>query len=420
MTPTALTIIAAGVLGFSFISGRIQKTVLTPPMIFMLFGLLFGPHGLGFISFNVEHGFIHILAELTLILVLFTDASRIDLRLLCRQHDFPLRLLLLGLPLTIVLGVIAAIFLFPQLNIWEAAVLAAILAPTDAALGQAVVSSKIVPIRIRQALNVESGLNDGMVLPLILIFISLGGVSAHLATISYWVKFTAMQVIFGPLVGIAVGYCGGKVIKILSNKGWMSHIFQELSALGLAILAYALAESIHGNGFISAFFAGLILGNYFRSLCTCLYEFAEAEGQLLTLLTFMIFGAVLLPTTLEHLNIHTITYAILSLTLIRMVPVALSLIGVHLRWVTIGFLGWFGPRGIASILFALLVLEKASIPGKQEILSIVALTVFGSVILHGVSAYPFSKWYGKRLSKDMKRLEHMKITPMPTRYPSTD
>ena len=417
MQELGFILVALAILGYGLISGRVQNSIVTPPMAFVLFGLLIGPKMFGLVGFDLESGWIHLLAELTLILVLFTDAARIDLRLLRREHDLPVRMLLLGLPLTLVLGTFVAVLLFEDLGLWEAAALAAILAPTDAALGQAVVSSPRVPVRIRQALNVESGLNDGIVLPLVLILLSLADAAEQSQGAPFWVRFALLQVTLGPAVGIGVGYLGGKLVELGSRSGWMNHTFQRLSVLGLALLSFGLAELVGGNGFIAAFCAGLALGNA-SQVSSCLYEFGEAEGQLLTLLIFMILGVVMVPIALDHLSLTVVLYALASLTVVRMIPVVASVAGAGLRPATKLFLAWFGPRGIASILFALLVLERMEIAGREEILVVVVTTVSLSVFLHGASAYPLSEWYAGRVaSGEAVMAEHRAVSEMPVRLP---
>jgi NhaP-type Na+/H+ or K+/H+ antiporter len=394
METIIFAVVAAFILGFGLISGRIQKTVITAPMVFVVFGLLLGQRGLGLIHLDVEDEFVGTLAELTLILVLFTDASRIDLKLLRRDHNLPIRLLAIGLPLTMVAGALVGALIFEALTFWEAVVLAIILAPTDAALGQAVVSSPRVPVRIRQALNVESGLNDGIALPILLFFLSLAGAAEQVVSAGYWIRFAALQIILGPIIGVAVGYFGGLLVDWSERKAWMSPPFQRLAALGLALLAFALAELVGGNGFIAAFCAGMTLGNMFTSVCRRLHEFVEAEGQLLTLLTFMLFGAIMVPPALDHYNWQIVLYAALSLTVVRMVPVAISLLGLRLQPQTFAFLGWFGPRGIASILYCLLVLEEAQLNGRDLMFAVIMVTVLISVFAHGLTAVPAAKWYG--------------------------
>ena len=289
MEPLTLAVVALVILAAALVSGRIAGTPLTLPMLFVLCGIAVGPLGLGLIRIDVESPLVRLIAELTLVLVLFTDASRIDLGLLRRHHEIPVRMLTLGLPLTMLLGAAAALAIFADLQPWEAVVLAIILAPTDAALGQAVVSSPVVPVRIRQALNVESGLNDGLALPVLLLFLCVAGASEHGTSAADWVWLAARQLTLGPLAGVAVGFLGGRLLLKAQQRGWMQHAFLDLCAIGLSLLAFASAELLGGNGFIAAFCAGLVLGNTARGICACLYEFAEAEGQLLTLLTFLIF-----------------------------------------------------------------------------------------------------------------------------------
>ncbi len=423
MHTLSFAVIALGILAFAMISGRTQRSVLTPPMVFVSFGLLVGPYYLGWVEFDVDRGFIHGLAELTLLLVLFIDASRIDLKLLIKDHNIPIRLLLLGLPLTIFAGVILAVGLFEQFSIWEAMILAVILSPTDAALGQAVVSSKQVPVCIRQALNIESGLNDGMVLPIILILLSATQVAHSEYAFLNWFQLTSMQLVIGPLIGIVIGYIGGQAIEKGDKKRWITHTFQDLSVLALALAAFTLAELAGGNGFISAFCAGLTLGNSARSICGCLYDFGESEGQLLVLLTFLIFGATLVPSAIQHLDWHLIIYVGLSLTVIRMVPVAISLIGTNVRFPTVLFLGWFGPRGLASILFGLLIVEESHLVKREAILEVIIITVLTSVFLHGLTAFPGAKLYAKWLEKLKEKgvtEEHKAVSEMPVRSSYSD
>ncbi len=370
MEGSALLVVAAGILAFGLVSGRARRSPLTAPMFFTAFGLAMGSWGLRILDFPIESEWIHVLVELTLVVVLFTDASRIDLRLLVRQHDIPIRLLLLGLPLTVVLGTLAARPLFPELGWWGAALIALCLAPTDAALGHAVVSSPRVPVRIRQALNVESGLNDGIVVPLILLALSGAMMTDEAAGAGMWLRLAGAQLVLGPLVGAAVAYVSGALIQRASENDWMDHTFQDLAAIGVSVLAFTMAEAVGGNGLIAAFTAGLTLGNAFRRVCTCLFEFGEDEGQLLTLLVFTVFGAVIVPAALSTAGSRTLIYAVLSVTVLRMAPVLVSLLGTGLRLPTVWFLGWFGPRGIASITFALMVLSEGPVSGAQTIVSV--------------------------------------------------
>ncbi len=409
-------VVCGGLIVFGLASRKLEGTVVTAPLVFILFGFAIGDDGFRLASIDPGHGVIHMIAELTLVLVLFSDAARIDLKVLRRDHNLPQRMLLIGMPMTVVFGAIAAVFLFPGFSLWEAALLAAILAPTDAALGQAVVSAKAVPVRIRQALNVESGLNDGIALPAVLLFAAMASAAGPDESGGRdWIAFGLLQVTLGPLAGIAIGYLGARLVDGAAAAEWMTEPFEGISVLAMALLSFAGAELIGGNGFIAAFVSGLVFGNTIRNPCRFLLEFMETEGQLLMLLTFLVFGAAMLPEGLHGIDWAIVAYAGLSLTLIRMGPVALSLIGTGVRGATVTVLGWFGPRGLASILFALLIVEEAGIPHAEEILIATVVTVALSAILHGVSAAPLAGAYGRMAKRIGDCEETRPVEEMPVR-----
>jgi NhaP-type Na+/H+ or K+/H+ antiporter len=418
MENTGFAFVALFILAFGVVSERLQRSILTAPMAFALFGFVMGPEGLGLLQVGFDSEIVKQLAEATLVIVLFTDASRIDLKVLKKNYELPVRMLAVGLPLTILSGTLLAAWLLDTLTFWEAAVAAVILAPTDAALGQAVVSSPKVPVRIRQALNVESGLNDGIALPVVLFFIHLAA-SSEGAEPGRWLDFVSHQLILGPVVGAAVGFLGGKLVELGAKSQWMSHSFQQIAAIALSLLAFAGAEAVEGNGFIAAFVAGLVLGNTATKACTCLIEFAEAEGQLLTLFAFLVFGVAEIGPIIAGLSAPVVLYAVLSLTVIRIVPVSLSLLGAGLRWPTHLFLGWFGPRGLASILYIFLVLEESGLQGGDDIFTVVMCTVLLSIFLHGMTAWPASELYSSHAEKlrDEKPdcAEHMPVEELPVR-----
>lgn len=421
MEHLALLFLALFLLAFGLISKRLESSVLTPPMVFAGFGFLVGPAGLGLLELDLGGEALHLLAEATLVLVLFADASTIDLKILRKSYHLPLRLLGVGLPLTIGAGTLAASWVFPELGIWGAALLATILAPTDAALGQAVVSSPKVPVRIRQSLNVESGLNDGICLPFVMLFLALALGEAERTT-SYWAQYAASQLVFGPLAGCVVGWAGAKLIQWATVAGWMNHAFQRISSLSLALLAFCGAELIGGNGFISAFVAGLTLGNTLRhDICESVLDFAETEGQLLGLLAFTVFGAANVAPVIEDIGARALLFAALSLTLLRMLPVSISLLGAGMSAPTHGFLGWFGPRGLASILYVLLAVEGKQLRGGETIFLVVMTTVLLSVLLHGLTAAPGAEWYshhaGRRKQRRPEAAEHKEVGEMPVRMP---
>ncbi|MEO0996937.1 MAG: cation:proton antiporter [Pseudomonadota bacterium] len=407
-------IVALGFVAYVLVSGRLDGTPVTAPMLFIAFGFLIGAGGFGVAGLDTGHGAIHVIAEATLILVLFTDATRIKLARLRRQHTLPVRMLAIGLPLVIALGTLTALGVFPELLFWEAALLAAILAPTDAALGQAVVADANVPVRIRQALNVESGLNDGIALPAVLLFAALASMTGA-ADHGDWLTFGLLQVTLGPVAGGAVGWLGARLLDIGIERGRVSEASQGIGILATAVLTFAAAELIGGNGFIAAFVGGLVFGETVRHECRFLYEFMETEGELLLLLTFLLFGAAMLPEALAHLNGAIVGYAVLSLTVVRMLPIALSLLGSRVKPVTILFLGWFGPRGLASILFALLIVEEAGLPAGDTILTVTVVTVGLSALLHGATAAPFARRYAMLASRAGECEESKPVPEMPLR-----
>ncbi|GAA4453510.1 cation:proton antiporter [Novipirellula rosea] len=412
-----LLVSAFVVLCYALVSAIIPKTLLTAPLCFVAAGVMLSE----ILTLSVELDLAKLIekvAELTLVILLFTDASRIDVRVLTRELGYPVRLLSIGMPLTIGLGMLAAWWIFPEFTVWEAALLAAILAPTDAALGQAVVSSSRVPQRIRQALNVESGLNDGIAVPFVLLFASLAAVTSDSESVTHWLLFWAKQVTLGPVVGVAVGAIGGKLLDFATAKGWVMDSFMQLSGIALAILAWSIATTVDGNAFIAAFSAGLAIASMTQSVKPVIQNFAETEGQLLSLVTFLLFGAVLVVPAFRAAGWSDWLYAILSLTVIRMIPVTVSLIGTKLHRSTMLFMGWFGPRGLASVIFALLVTSEHTFPHGDSLFNVVILTATLSVLVHGMTALPGVAAYSRiiRAEEHQDRSEHDPVTEHPLRH----
>jgi sodium/hydrogen antiporter len=392
-----LVVLAAVVFAFGLVSRRLEGTVLTAPLVFVAAGVVLGPAGLGLVEFNLDEHTVLLLGEIALAIVLFTDAASTNLSSLRQNERLPLQLLGIGMPLTIALGTVVAALMLTDLTFWEAAIMGTVLAPTDAALGQAVVSNPRVPVRVRQALNVEAGLNDGLSVPFLALFLTLAVAQEELQPASYWIRFALEQIGFGVLVGVGVGLVGGWLVSRASRRGWMTDSFQRLALFALALIAWALADQIGGNGFIAAFVGGLAVGPTVEHVGERLIRFTEAEGQLLNLSVFFVFG-VLVIGLIQPSSWEVALYALLSLTVIRMFPVALSLLGTHLRGVSVLFMGWFGPRGLASIVLGLIVVAEAPmLAGREEIELVVALTVLFSVLLHGVTAAPLSAAYARRV-----------------------
>ena len=384
------------ILAFGLFSRIAEQKSVTGPMVFMLVGILASNLFFGLFEFHAQMEPVKLVAELALTLVLFIDATLIDRGFLrTPPAKIAARLLLIGLPLTMLLGTGMGLLLFGSVGIVSIVMMALILSPTDAALGQAVVKSDDVPGGIRQSISVESGLNDGIALPPILICLAMLGAEAGHHD-GGWGGFVLKQVTLGPIVGLAVGFCGGWLIEKMSEKGWMEETFQRLSALPMAIVAFAFAEIVGGNGFISAFVAGLgltlaISSDHVRHQ---IQEFGETEGTQLILVVFLLFGLVMVPAAVPFWGWREFVYALLSLTVIRMLPVAIALIGAGFDWRTVSFIGWFGPRGIASVLYLLMAVAAIGFVGYERVMSVIVLTITISVFAHGITATPLSRRYG--------------------------
>ncbi|KPK13382.1 MAG: hypothetical protein AMJ56_02065 [Anaerolineae bacterium SG8_19] len=393
-----LAILAALIFLYSLVSHRLERTILTGPMIFTTAGILLYFAMPDQSSEVVKLKPVLQLMEIALAVVLFTDGTRIKVGDLIGSATIPGRLLVIGMPLIILLGTVVAVPIFTELSIWEAAILGAILAPTDAGLGHAVMSSKRVPARIRQALNVEAGLNDGLAIPFLMLFIALAGVDQPLTDRS-WLVYILQEVGLGILFGLLFGWIGGWLMGQASKRNWMSTAMQQLALLALAILTWVVIDFSPGNGFIGVFLAGLMIKNGFESAGEEMVDFSEVWGQLLNLFVFAVFGTLVGPL-LGNMGALAGLYAVLSLTLVRMLPVGISLIRARLHRSTNVFMGWFGPRGLASIVLGLIFLkQEANLTGEELISLVVAVTVLFSVFAHGISAAPAINVYARQVEK---------------------
>jgi NhaP-type Na+/H+ or K+/H+ antiporter len=392
----AVPTVAVLLLAYAAVSARLRPTVLTQAMVFVACGLLVGDRVLDLVDADVANQYVRLLAEATLALLLFTDAVRIDLATLRRESALPVRLLGIGLPLTIVAGTLAGLALFPMLGLWTAAALATMLAPTDAALGLPVVSNRRLPSRIRQGLNVESGLNDGVCVPLLIIFLTIAQAEEGVGHV-HAAKVVLEEIGYGALGGVVAGVVGAWVLRTFAGKGWIDQTWQQILGVATPLLAYTVASALGGSGFIAAFVAGIIFGAIARDRARHSTFLGEQSGELLNAVTFLLFGAVLLGPALTELDWRVALYVVLSLTVVRMLPVALALLGTGMRRVTVGFLGWFGPRGLASIVFVLILLEETELPERPLFLTVVTWTVAVSVYAHGLTASPganrYADWY---------------------------
>lgn len=380
---------------YSVLTKAVARSVVTLPMIFMVVGYVAARP----IEMLAEPDLLddgkRLLAEITLVLVLFSDASHVRIKNLRQTFSVPLRMLVIGLPLTIALGTAVAYGLNPESGVAMALLTAAVLTPTDAALGQTVLNSDDVPEALQQTINVESGLNDGLVLPFVLLGAILVSAGMADANTDGLVTSAILQITLGPLIGIAVGLAAAKLMDKAQGMNLMAEPAGGVAFLAVAFSAFLLSELVGGNGFIAAFVAGMMFGNVYKHPLHFISEFMEGVGQLLTMFAFLAFGALLLPYGLAHMTWQAVVLALLFLTIVRILPILVSLLGTTLPLRERLFLGWFGPRGLASILFTLIMIDEFDFPGEDELLACVSMTVFMSIMLHGMSAAPLAKWIGK-------------------------
>ncbi|PPB48306.1 sodium:proton antiporter [Arthrobacter pityocampae] len=394
MSELAIVVITAGLFVWALVSARLQRADLTPPIVFLVLGGALA--GSGLVDGSTIPETYAPLVEVTLVWVLFSDAAGLQLQQLRRDAGRVARLLGLGLPLTVVFGWAAATLLFPQLGPWPALVVAAALAPTDAALGLPVVTNPAVPSPIRRLLTVESGLNDGIITPVVLLAIAGAATAAGMEN-AEGAGPALVTLLIGVAVGAMIGGAGGWLLRWTRRRGVAAEDFVGIGVLALALLTYTTAVGVGGNGFVAAFCGGLAFGASAGSRAKSELVFLEQASSLVSMLVWSVFGAVTVAVVLHRVTVLTVVYAVLSLTVVRMIPVALALIGSGLDVRTVLFVGWFGPRGLASIVFALLALDALG-PEADGAVVIIAVTILLSVLAHGLSATPLARRYGRAAS----------------------
>ena len=385
-----LAILAAFAFLFSVIAGRIERSAITGPMIYVLFGLLAGPMVFGFLKMDVQAVELRVIADLTLALVLFIDAANADLSTLRTHAIIPRRMLLIGLPLAIALGIGAGWVIFPELGFYEVCLLATMLAATDAALGKGVVTNQAVPARLREGLNAESGLNDGMCVPVLLVFLVLATGESHgEGGTAQALTLVAEEIGIGAAVGLVFAYFAVKILRIALKRGWFTDIWAQIPVIGLALACFATADRLHGSGYIAAFLGGLLFGHMTRRTHE-LVQAGEGVAELLAMLTWVVFGAVAVGQSWVVMTWPVLLYSLLSLTVIRMLPNILALTRSGEGWEPKFFLAWFGPRGLATIVFFVIVAD-ANLPGEPIIQSVVVCTITLCIFAHGVTANAWAK-----------------------------
>ncbi|MGM0928752.1 MAG: cation:proton antiporter [Actinomycetota bacterium] len=419
----AATTILTIIILWSAFSGPLDRRGITSALFFTAAGFVVGTSALGLLDVSLESSEMGRVAEVALVLLLFSDATRLDVRSLRRELGWPARLLLIGLPLTMLAGAGVGALVFPGIPLASTVLLATILAPTDAALGQKVVSDPAVPARVRHALDVESGFNDGLAVPFFLVALEIA--NAELETRVTWAVASNMaaQIGWGLAGGLTAGILGGLLYGIADRRHWISSDWRQIAPLGVALLAYTLALLLGGSGFIAAFAGGIAFGSVSGARSSLVNLFTEETGGLLAAITWIGFGALAFTLAIPHISWQVILYAALSLTLVRMIPVAIAFAGRGVRRPTVGFVGWFGPRGLASLVFALLALERG-VPDGETVLTTVVVTVALSVVVHGLTSVPligaYRRWYEGRPAEHPAAEETMPVTmPRRRRQPGT-
>jgi NhaP-type Na+/H+ or K+/H+ antiporter len=409
----ALELLVYGALAiglYALVARRLSRSIISGPMFFTAVGFLLVATGLIEDPGGDVTGGAKVVVELALGLVLFSDAMTTNPRSWKDDGELPTRLLLIALPLVILTGAVAAAGIFPEMDLVGAAIVATMLAPTDAALGQPVVSNKRVPVRIREALNIESGLNDGLALPLLLFFIAIAEAQEGANFSSLLLSSIGIAVV----VGAGAAWLFARLILFSSEHGWTSPMWRQIAVVMVAVVIFGLTEELGGSGFIAAFVGGLVFGRFVRALLPDIGAFAEDVAEVGTMVAFMVFGGVSLAFFADQFTGAMVIYALLSLTVVRIVPVAISMIGTHLRWPTILYMGWFGPRGLASLVFAAIVILDSDITDTDPIITVVILTVALSILLHGVTAYPgsnaYADWYQRQHEDHDAMIESNDVT----------
>jgi NhaP-type Na+/H+ or K+/H+ antiporter len=412
-----VTVLAVFLFLYAISSKRLSLTIFTGPLLFASLGWLIGPDGLDIIETAADPELVTLLLETTLVLVLFTDAMGTNTSRWREETTIPARLLGIGLPLTLFAGWGVALVLFGELEMWEAGLVAIILTPTDAALGQAVVSNPRVPKRIRAGLNVESGLNDGIALPVFFVFLEAAQAAEADISFASLVGEIVKEISIAVVVGLVLGWLAAKLIIWAGERDWIAHGWSQVALLGVAFAAWSLGDTLGGSGFLAAWVSGLLIGRELRKIQPGIREFAEDTGHVLTLLSFFVFGTFVLGKAASEMTWEASLYALLSLTVIRIIPVAIGMIGSGLQAPSVLYLGWFGPRGLASIILVLTIVEESDLAGASTITLIMAATVGLSIYAHGITAWwgsnRYADWYESRQADHDEMPESADVPAVP-------
>jgi sodium/hydrogen antiporter len=419
----AVLTVGAVLIVYSAVSGPLDRRSVTSAMAFVAIGFLIGPEVVDLLHVSLESASVERVTELALVFLLFSDSARLDLGTLRRELGWPSRLLLIGLPLTILAGIGAGLLILPGIGLANAFLLSTMVCSTDAALGQRVVEDTAVPARVRQALDVESGLNDGLAVPFFLVALDISMATLDRAVPAAVAREAVSQIGWGVAAGVGLGVLGGLIFRWSDGRGWLRGEWLQMFTLAVALTAWAVAGTLGGSGFIAAFVGGMAFGQTSRQHGPRVSYLTEQAGGLLAAVVWIGFGALAISRVLHDITWQVVLYALISLTVVRMLPVAVAMVRSGARAPTVAFMGWFGPRGLASVVFALLALERG-IPQARTVLTTVTVTVALSVFLHGLTAAPlvaaYHRWYAAALARRPTGLTEAAPTYVPRRPRRSD
>jgi NhaP-type Na+/H+ or K+/H+ antiporter len=373
------------VLSYAVVSGLVKRWYIAPALIFAGFGMALGPFGFGVIDAATDTESFTILAQLALTVILFNQAAMLDLRSVVRRGHVTFRLLVIGIPLSIVLGTVVALLAMPVMPLWEAVCLAAIVAPTEVALIDALLEDRRIPQQVRHALSAESGCYDGLALAAMLAALALASEAAK-PDPGRWAWFAVRTEVVSVVVGVGIGVIGGLVIARSRRRGWMSDTWAQLATLALALVCFEVGERLHGSGFVAAFAGGLAYSMMVRRAESDIpTQVSDAAGQLLELMVFAMFGGYAVFVGWRDAGWRVILFAVLALIVVRLVAVSVALVGTDLPARSRLFIGWFGPRGIGTLVLGLLMIERGEIQQADVITQATVVAITVSLVVHSLT-----------------------------------
>lgn len=380
------------VLCYAVVSGVVKRWYVAPALIFVLVGMALGPFGFDLIEGGPDTSTFTVLAQLALTLILFNQAAELDLSAVLRRREVTFRLLAVGIPLAIALGVITAVLVLPVMPLWEAVCLAAIVAPTEVALIHALLADRRIPERIRHALSTESGFYDGFALAALLAALALAS-ERTAPQAEHWGWFLVRTELVSAGVGVAVGMAGGWVIGRSRRRDWMGDTWAQLATVAIALVCFQVGEHLHGSGFVAAFAGGLAFAFASRRVGHHPdMHVSDAAAQLLELLVFALFGGYAVIVGWREASWRVVLFAVVALLLVRLAAVSVALLRSDVPVRDRLFIGWFGPRGISTLVLGLLVVERGDLVQQSLIVQVVVVTVTLSLVLHSLSAWPGIRW----------------------------